>query len=141
MASLLSAVITTAAAGVAGPVLQLREGPPDVLQAQASFVYGSGGTSVTCWIQTSLDGGISWSDVIAFAAFTTASARFIANVNLLANRVPVAATDGTLAASTVNSFLGTKLRVKYTSVGTYAGNTTLNVDVAAGGRRWMQATG
>jgi hypothetical protein len=32
----------------------------------ASFVYGSGGTSVDVWTQTSLDGGSTWIDVCNF---------------------------------------------------------------------------
>jgi hypothetical protein len=40
-----------------------------------------------------------------------------------------AATDGTLAAGTItNGLFGPKWRVKWTSVGTYAGGTTLRID-------------
>jgi hypothetical protein len=42
----------------------------------------------------------------------------------------LACTDGTLAANTAkDGVLGALWRVKYTTVGTYAGGTTLNVDI------------
>jgi hypothetical protein len=43
-------------------------------------------------------------------------------------------TDGALAANTAkDGVLGTQYRVKYSSTGTYAGNTTLNVDIETTG--------
>lgn len=96
---------------------------------QANFVYGSGGTSADAWVQTSLD-GLTWTDVANFH-FTTASARFIFNLSSL---TPVTTeyvpTDGTLASNTSkDGIVGPWWRVKYTTVGTYAG-TTMTVDLA-----------
>ena len=40
------------------------------------------------------------------------------------------ATDGTLTANTSkDGLLGSKVRIKYTTSGTYAGNSTLQIDV------------
>ena len=48
-------------------------GIPDRLVLHANFNYGSGGTTVHAYVQTSLDGGTTWTD-IANSHFTTASA-------------------------------------------------------------------
>src|SRR5262249_13003138 len=134
MAMLLNQVITAAGAGQVGNIYQIRGGPgsaqlPDVMQLQATLTYGSGGTSVDVWVQTSMDGGTTWCDVVHFAQFTTASARYIAAVQSSAGLAPVAPTDGTLAAGSVNAgVFGSLWRIKWTSVGTCAGNTTLRID-------------
>ena len=41
------------------------------LIAQIKFVYGSGGTNLKCFVQTSVDGGESWIDIICLAVTTT----------------------------------------------------------------------
>ena len=46
------------------------------LSDQATFPYGSEGTSADVWIQTTFDMGAPWGDSMQFA-FTTASARRI----------------------------------------------------------------
>lgn len=99
------------------------------LAVQANFVYDSGGTSIDAWIQTTLDGGATWVDIANFH-FTTSSKIFIYNLNA---QTPVTAeytaTDGTLAANTSkDGILGAQFRVKYSSVGTYGGASTLNID-------------
>jgi hypothetical protein len=104
------------------------------LLVQFNFVYGSGGTSVDAWVQTSFDGGSNWCDIANFHG-TTTSLRKIVN---LSSETPVTsqytATDGTLAAnSAVDGLLGSQYRVKFASAGTYAGNTSLAVDVVASG--------
>jgi hypothetical protein len=132
--------ITTAAAGVVGSVFQLRGGSmdrnlPASLTAQANFAWGSGGTTLTVQIQTSLDGGTTWCDAIGFA-FTTAILRQIAAVNstkIAATDAPVTATDGTLSAAVNDGIFGPLWRVKYTSVGTYAGGTTITVNAWSNG--------
>ena len=129
MTALVNATITAAAAGVVTPWAQMRDGTPETMALQATLTYGSGGTSITAWVQTSLDGGLTASDVTNFA-FTTASARVGAQVSALtAIGTPVALTDSTLASnSSAAAPIGPLWRVKYTSVGTYAGGTTLRVD-------------
>jgi len=133
MTILLSVPITTPNAAVAGPVLQVgrRAGVPNNALLQGKLTYGSGGTTIDAWVQTSLDGGVTWCDVANFH-FTTASARFVFNLSsttvITTQATP---TDGTMAANTSSSgLIGPRWRVKYSSTGTYAG-TTLEVDMEA----------
>jgi hypothetical protein len=98
---------------------------------QANFVYGSGGTSVDAWVQTTADGGATWYDVANFH-FTTASSIMQAN---LQSETPVTTiytpTDGSLSANTaVDGLLGDRVRVKWSSVGIYVG-TTLTITAVA----------
>jgi hypothetical protein len=75
---------------------------------------------------------LSWIDV-AECGFTTASARKVYNLSSLTPVTTVyTPTDGTLTANTSkDGLLGNWFRVKYTTVGTYGGNTTLTVDVVS----------
>lgn len=133
-ANLATLAITTAKSAQTTTVYQFKDGPPRNLALQATFTYGSGGTSADAWVQTSLD-GTTWADIANFH-FTTSSARFIYN---LSSGTPVTteytATDGTLSANTSkDGVLGSMIRVKWTSVGTYAGGTTLSVDAQSASR-------
>ena len=93
---------------------------------QLNFSYGSGGTSVNAWLQTSLDGGTTWCDAVALGQLTTASARVVGSLISSASYALTAATDGALTAGTLNNGLfGPLRRVTYTSIGTYAGNSAL----------------
>lgn len=122
--------ITAAVTGITvngGPIVDLT----DIVVAsfQATFVYGSAGTSAKFWIQTSFDAGVTWVDIANFA-FTTSSLRAISSVRaatvVAANYT---ATDATLADNTIkDGLLGDRLRVKYTTTGTYAGSTTIAID-------------
>lgn len=137
MTALLPATVITAPVTAAlGSVLQMRSplGLPTNVAIQGKFTYGSGGTSADAWVQTSLDGGVTWNDVCNFH-FLLASARFIFNLSsLTVNTTQVTPTDGTLAANTAkDGVIGPEWRVKYTTVGTYAGNTTLEIDLATSG--------
>jgi hypothetical protein len=102
------------------------------LAIQYNFTYGSGGTSFTAWVQTSFDGGTTWVD-IANCAGTTSSIRRC--YNLTSNTAVTTIytpTDGTLTDNTAkDGLIGDQLRVKFTSVGTYAGSTTMVVSVIA----------
>lgn len=95
------------------------------------FHRASGGTSVSAWLQTSID-GTTWWDVAA-VGFTTSSAVKVANVSAMAAVTgALVLTDGSLAAnSVVDGALGTQFRVKYTSVGTYGAGTYLSVKLVA----------
>jgi hypothetical protein len=137
-ATLLNVGVTTAVTAQVTPTFQLRGAPgpslPTNLVLQGTFTYGSGGTSVDAWVQTSVDGARTWTDVANFH-FTTANARFLYN---LSSATPVTTeytpTDGTLSANTsIDGRLGSMWRVKYTTVGTYAGGTTLRIDAFATG--------
>jgi hypothetical protein len=98
------------------------------LACLADFAYGSGGTTVKAWVQTSLDGGASWCDIMNFA-FLLAAARKVSAVTVdIALGPAVTPTDGALADNTiVNGLLGDQVRVRWTSTGTYAGATSLKV--------------
>jgi hypothetical protein len=124
--TLRNSTITTAVTGdVASGVLAL--GRVEVLTLFATFAYGSGGTTAKAWVQTTLDGGATWVDIASFA-FTTSSASRAYNLTAAAVTSIATPSDGTLADNTaVNGLLGEQYRVKLTTVGTYAGSTTLAV--------------
>lgn len=134
-ANLATLAITTAQSAQTTTVYQFRDGIPSSLTLQGKFTYGSGGTSADAWVQTSLDGGGTWTDICNFH-YTTSSARFLYN---LSAGTPVTTeytpTDGTLSANTAkDGVLGSMLRVKFTTVGTYGGSTTLAIDVQSKSR-------
>ncbi len=95
---------------------------------QFNFTYGSSGTSVDAYVQTSFDGGITWVDIAEFSG-TTSSLRKLYNLSALTPVTTIyVATDGSLSANTAkDGFIGDQLRVKFTSVGTYAGTTTMAI--------------
>ena len=98
------------------------------LAVEANFVYGADGTTTKVWIQTSLDGGTNWIDIINFA-FTTASGRKVTTVDIDAAATAVVPTDASLADDAiVDGILGDMLRAKVTTTGTYSGTTTLDVN-------------
>lgn len=131
MTTLANVAVAGAVTAQVTPAVQMRDGSPETMAFQANFTYGSGGSTVASWVQTSFDDGVTWCDVASFA-FTTSSARSIQNVSaLLAVATPLAATDGSLASNTSQGgVLGPLWRVKYTTTGTYAGGTTLRIDAA-----------
>jgi hypothetical protein len=101
---------------------------------QSKFAYGSGGTTLKVYFQTSLDGGATWFDIASHAYATTTGQKLSAvsaDVAAAANVVPGsgALTDDTI----VQGILGDRFRVIYTSSGTYAGGTTLSLDFCAKG--------
>ncbi len=122
---------TVAETAQVGDTFVCEDGTPNSLCVVAALTYGSGGTSVAAYLQTKI--GDAWVDAAAFK-FTTASASKLAVLSAL---TPITTlytpTDGALADNTVkDGVVGTLWRVKYTSVGTYAG-TTLKVDVLFNG--------
>jgi hypothetical protein len=36
---------------------------PDSLIIQGNLTFGSGGTTIDVWVQTSIDGGYNWTDI------------------------------------------------------------------------------
>jgi hypothetical protein len=98
------------------------------LTAWANFDYGSSGTTVAAIVQTSLDQGTNWIDIIRFD-FTTSDRKAHATVGVFA-----AGAVTTLAAlgseGKLDNVLGDRVRCKVTSTGTYAGNTSLSMRVA-----------
>lgn len=131
-ASLLSVTLTAAVSPAAvGPTYQVRDlTAAKNLTAEAIFTYGSGGTSADAYLQTTFDGGDTWVDVTNFH-FTTASASKVVNLSSMTPvTTAVTPTDGSMTANTAqDGVLGSQFRVKYASAGTYAGGTTLKVNV------------
>lgn len=123
--------ITGAVTGVVSQPLKLN-GAPRNLTIEAEFTYGSGGTTVDAYVQTTIDGGKTWIDIAQFH-FATASLSGVYNLSAL---TPVttqyAPTNGTLAANTAkDGILGPQFQVLLTTTGTYAGGTTLAIHAAA----------
>ena len=120
-----STTITAAVTGVAGVACPV-EGLRDVL-VEAIFTYGSAGTSAKFWVQTRTKGG-TWRDVMNFAFATTTATKWSKcsiGIALVAAR---ATSDAALADDTIlDGFLGDEIRVKYTTTGTYAGSTTIQI--------------
>jgi hypothetical protein len=101
-----------------------------VILAQSVFVRGGGGTSCDVFVQTSVDNGSTWIDVMQFA-FTTTTVTKISGVRpyiaLAANVTP---TDGALSDNTIlDGLIGDRLRVKTVVVGTYSSTSTLDVNL------------
>jgi hypothetical protein len=97
----------------------------------ARLAYGSGGTKVQVYVQTSFDQGASWCD-IACVTFTTASGAKVVNLSGLTPKTTAATpTDGALTDDTcLDGALGDRLRAKVVVAGTYAGSTVLAVRAA-----------
>ncbi len=94
------------------------------LLAQAYFNYGSGGTTAKVYVQTSLDSGTSWIDIMCFAFATSDETRLhkvLATDDLTDNTTP---TDGSLTDdTTLSGVIGDRVRAKLVVVGTYAAST------------------
>ena len=96
------------------------------------FSYGAGGTNCKVYVQTSLDQGTTWIDVICMLS-TTASETLVFNLSALtAKTTGYAPTDGSLADDTsVDGILGDRWRVKLTTTGTYTTNTSVAIRLTA----------
>lgn len=121
--TLASLGITTALTDSAQTAIEDLDGMTAVT-IEASFAYGSGGTTCKVWVQTSFDGGTTWRDVAEFD-FTTATAVKVANLSGLLSKA-VSAYAALSSEGVTDGVLGDRLRAKVTSTGTYA-NTTLAV--------------
>jgi len=121
---LVSTTITTALTGETYTAVDLGPGVSSLL-LEAAFTYGSGGTSATAWVQTQLPSG-QWVDVACFG-FTTASGVKVANLSARTAVTTVYdATTALTANTTKDGILGAgSYRVKLTTVGTYAGSTSI----------------
>lgn len=126
----------TLAAAVAATATDPVKLAPGVnyLIAEAIFVRAAGGTSATAYVQTSID-GLTWLDIMCFAFLTTTAKKVSAVTSRIAPAAQAAApTDGSLADNTViQGTLGKWLRLKYVTVGTYSGASSLAVYAVAKG--------
>lgn len=134
-ATLVNQAITAAASLAVVPASNLFLGDsPRTLCIQGAFAYGSGGATVNAYVQTSIDGGVTWTDIAQFS-FATTSARFLYNLSsLTVNKTQVTPDNGTLPANSAqDGILGPLFQVLLASTGTYAG-TTLRIDVSSSDR-------
>ncbi len=113
----LTASVTTPLTGLAGMKYVVVE---------AIFTYGAGGTTAKAFVQTSLDGGLTWFDIMCFS-YTTSSASKVSAVTITtALAAAVVPGSSALTADTILSgVLGDRLRVSVTTTGTYTTATTL----------------
>jgi hypothetical protein len=132
MALLINRVFTTAeTATVSTNNIICHDDVPKNAVIQAAFTYGSGGTTLKAWVQTSLDFGTTWIDIYCFSVTQTSLVNVVNLSALTAVTTPYVSTDGTLTANTAkDGILGPMFRVKTTSTGTYATNTTLRIDMS-----------
>lgn len=101
-----------------------------VIDVQLRFAYGSGGTTVKAYLQTSLDQGQTWLDLWCFAAATASKTRLR---HLVPTAGEITPTDGALADDTVAAgvVLGDRFRLKVVSTGTYTGQSLLSARMHA----------
>jgi hypothetical protein len=118
--------------GIVSPGTQVGDWVEDMQGALAvlahiRLAYGSGGSTIKAYLQTSADQGVTPVD-IACCTFATASAVKVRNLSALTPKTTdVVPTDGTLADDTsVDGVLGDRFRLKIVSTGTYGGSTTLS---------------
>jgi hypothetical protein len=125
-----STAISSPLSATPGPTLTLN-GAPRNLTVQANLTYGSGGTSIDAYVQTTLDAGATWTDICNFH-FTTSSARRVYNLSAATPVTSIATpSDGSMSSNSAqDGVLGPQFRTKYQSSGTYS-STSLRIDVAS----------
>ena len=130
------AITTAQSIAQRGKIIKLPDNCKGLL-AECVFVDGGGGTTITAYIQTSIDaiGGTTvghqpqtWMDIMAFR-FTTTAGRKLLHVReetaIVADVVPV---DGALTVDTaVSGIIGSHVRAKIVTTGTYTGTSTIDV--------------
>ncbi|MEN6605920.1 MAG: hypothetical protein ABFD60_01655 [Bryobacteraceae bacterium] len=125
--------ITTAVNATAGTVFSGLAGIKYLI-VYAKMKVGTGGSSIKAYVQTSLDGGATWIDIMSFAFANTAGTKVSAVSMAVALAAATVASDGALTDDTiVNGLLGDRIRVKYVTTGTYSGGTSLTVSAVAKG--------
>jgi hypothetical protein len=114
------------------PTLELQNELATRMTFQKTFAAAGGGTSLDTYVQTSVDGGTTWTDAIHFAQDTTTAARAVCGLSAVSTAAaPTAATDGAQTVNTINQgMFGQHWRVKYVVVGAY---TSGNLRVDASG--------
>jgi hypothetical protein len=128
--SLAALGITTALSAVVQTSIINLEGM-QALTIEAKFSYGSGGTTAKVWVQTTVDNGETWVDIANFAFTTSSSTKIINLSGLTPQTSQITPSDGAMSDNTCqDGVLGSALRAKITTTGTYA-NTSLAVKVSA----------
>lgn len=120
------------AAGISIPTsLKFGSGIPPKLALHGNLTWGSGGTSIDAYIQTSFDQGATWCDIAEFN-WTTSSARKVFSLSRMTPVTSVATpTDGSLASNTaVDGLIGPLIRLNLKVVGNYL-TSTLRIDASS----------
>lgn len=132
IALLPSTAITTAVTGSVGTVFDNLPGMKYV-SAQAIFDYGSGGTTAKFYLQTSFDEGTTWTDLACWSFTTSDATKFHVVKAATAVAANQSIQDAALSANTIlDGVMGDRLRIKYTTTGTYAA-TTIKIDAVVKG--------
>lgn len=98
------------------------------LSLQAALLYGSGGTSVTVYFQTSLDQGQTPIDICALQFTTLSSTQAVNLSGLTPKTTPLTPSQEALAAgSCVDGLLGDRVRAVVVVAGTYGSSTGLSL--------------
>lgn len=124
--------VTLAAAVSAVPGTAVGIDGAKYLAIEATLTVVGGGTTARVWVQTTLDGGATWIDIMDFS-FTNSTASKVSAVSVT-TALAAATTPGSgaLTANTILSgLLGSQLRALYTTTGTFTGATTLKVSGVA----------
>ena len=122
----------------AGTVVGIPFAVRDVkhLEVEAKFNFGAGGTQVLVFVQTSIDGGVSFFDIMNIR-FTNATANRISSVHRDTSvAAAITPLNLTLANNQIlNGLIGDRVRVVIVTTGTYAPNggddTSLEVQAVA----------
>ena len=129
--TLVKAVTLAAAGTYTGDVVRLPAGV-GMLAVQSAIVVAAGGTSTKVFLQTSLDGGLTWVDIAQHAFLVTTAKKVSAVRAAIAMAGGYTPTDGTLADDTIkDGLLGDRMRVKWVVAGTYTGASSITVTAVA----------
>jgi hypothetical protein len=102
----------------------------NVIACQAAFTRAGGGTTTDVFIQTSLDNGSTWIDIMQFALTTTTVTKVSAVRPFIATSANITPTDGSLSDNTIlDGLIGDRLRAKTVVAGTYTGASSLTLNV------------
>lgn len=128
-ATLLETGITDAVTAQVSTAVQ-GFGSPTSATIQTTFTYGSGGTNATVYIQSSIDNGATYFDVAAIRFTTSGGSNVVTVDGKKSVTTPATLTDGALTVNTVQEgFIGSYFRTKLTTTGTYAGGTSIKVQI------------
>jgi hypothetical protein len=124
--------VVTSAADSQGATQAYVDGLAGISAAtiQVNFNYGSGGTTLDVFVETTLDQGSTWVQV-AHATFATASAEKLFNVSGLTDKLTAVAPSTLSNDTALSGIFGDRWRAKMTSTGTYAGNSSVSVRLNA----------
>ncbi|MFY7851603.1 MAG: hypothetical protein ACOVQ6_07435 [Brevundimonas sp.] len=104
-------------------------GAPSGITVDAVLAYvAASATSIKAYVQTSLDGGTTWFDIMCFAFTTASGSKYLTSLALKEVNTAVTLSQATLSDNTsINGRLGDQVRFIVTSVGTYGAGTRLDL--------------